>query len=241
VTTHSPRLSRRVRVLSLGGLAVAVFTLGVAACTSDTERLADRSEEAAAAEDPQVPTSLADPLDPVLTTQPETHLTSISDLPDPSATAVSTSGPVAPAGNVDETVPEMSEATAPAVGLTDTADFGGQVTATITQVSAVQATATLPGEISGPAISATVEISNGSADTIGVDTVTVTLTDGAGNPASPISGDATPLQGVVAPGASAAGTYLFTVPPDQRNPVTITVNYSAGAPTLAFLGEVSGG
>jgi hypothetical protein len=34
---------------------------------------------------------------------------------------------------------------------------------------------------------------------------------------------------------------VFTVPADQRNPVTVTVNYSTGAPTLVFTGQVSGG
>jgi hypothetical protein len=139
-------------------------------------------------------------------------------------------------------VPEVPVTTAPAVALTDTADFGGQVSARISQVSAIQASATLPGEIAGPAVAVTVEITNGSSAAIGLDTVTVTLADAGGTPATTISSDpAAPLQGALEPGAAKSGTYVFTVPADQRNPVTVTVNYSTGAPTLVFTGQVSSG
>ena len=68
------------------------------------------------------------------------------------------------------------------------------------------------------------------------------MTDAAGNPAGPIAADpSAPLSGVLDPGATKSGTYVFTVPADQRNPVTVTVNYSAGAPTLVFTGQVAGG
>lgn len=239
---------RTLRAAGLG-VVVAFLAFGIAACTSDTERLSDRTGETPAAaaadgtESPEAvpPADMADPADPTISTAPETNMTSIPDLPDPSLTAVSTSGPVTSAGDIDQQVPEVPVTLAPPVALTDTADFGGQVTARISEVKAVQATATLPGEISGPAIAVTVDITNGSADRIGADSVTVTLADAAGNPAVPIDDNAAPLTGVVEPGASASGTYVFTVPADQRNPVTVTVNYSAGAPTLVFTGPVAGG
>lgn len=251
--TVTPR--RGLRTAAMGGLVAACLAFGVAACSSDTERLADRSETTAT---PTVlsidaplnagPTedgdgSVVGSAEPLVTgPDTETNMTALTDLPDPSATAVSTAGPIEPVGNVDQTVAAVEETLAPPVGLTDTADFGGQVSARITSVEAVQGTATLPGEISGPAVRVTIRIDNGSADTIGVDTVTVALADAAGDPASSISAqDATPLNGVVLPGEAASGTYLFTVPTDQRNPVTVTVSYSTAAPTLVFTGAVSGG
>ena len=108
------------------------------------------------------------PAEPLTTGTPtNTQMTALTDLPDPAP--VSTAGPIAPAGNIDQIVPEVPVTTAPAVALTDTADFGGQVVARIAQVTAVQATATLPGEISGPAVAVTVEITNSSAQAIGLD------------------------------------------------------------------------
>ena len=253
---------RGVRAAALGGLLAASLAFGLAACSSG-----DRAGTDPAAADPAsstplvqsvdaplnaVPTSGQDPADgtalgadapaePLTTGTPsQTQMTELTDLPAPAP--VSTAGPIAPAGNIDQIVPEAPVTTAPAVGLTDTADFGDRVTARITQVAAVQATATLPGEVSGPAVAVTVEITNSSAETVGLDSVTLTLTDAAGNPASPIAADpSTPLSGVLAAGAAATGTYVFTVPADQRNPVTVTVSYSSGAPTLVFSGQVSGG
>lgn len=252
---------RGARVAALGGLLAACLAFGLAACSSG-----DRSDPAQAASDqtsatsPLVqtvdaplnaaPTSGQDPADatgaeappePLTTGTPtQTQMTALTDLPDP--VAVSTAGPIAPAGNIDQIVAEVPVTTAPAVGLTDPADFGGQVSARIAQVNGVQATATLPGEVSGPAVAVTVEITNSSAQAIGLDSVTVTLSDTAGNPASPISADpSAPLSGVLDAGAAKSGTYVFTVPTDQRNPISVTVTYSSGAPTLVFTGQVAGG
>jgi hypothetical protein len=254
---------RGVRAAALGGLLAACLALGLAACGSGDQAVPDQAAaDQASGTTPLVqsvdaplnaaPTSGQDPADatapgadapaePVTTGTPtETQMTALTDLPDP--VPVSTAGPIAPAGNIDQIVPEAPVSTAPPVGLTDTADFGGQVSARIAQVNAVQATATLPGEVSGPAVAVTLEITNSSAQAIGLDSVTATLTDAAGNPASPIAADpSAPLSGVLDPGATNSGTYVFTVPADQRNPVTVTVNYSAGAPTLVFTGQVAGG
>jgi len=51
---------------------------------------------------------------------------------------------------------------APAIGLTDTGDFGGSITATLAQVNPVKA-APIVGASEESAISVTIEISNGSA------------------------------------------------------------------------------
>ena len=58
---------------------------------------------------------------------------------------------------------------------------------------------------------------------------------------STVSGSTGELSGALAAAGSAKGMYVFTVPADARNPVTVTVNYSSGAPTLVFTGAVSGG
>ena len=45
---------------------------------------------------------------------------------------------------------------------------------------------------------------------------------------------------MVVEGGNAAATYVFAVPNDARNPVTITIAHSPSAPTLSFAGEVAG-
>ena len=259
-TTTRRRPSRRGLLAGAAAGLTAACLFGVAACGSGgTDDQADQTTSTTPAvvsvQAPlnAVPTSGQDsadatdpgagaPADPLVTGTPTPPPTAADSSNGPTQPPVSTAGPIEPAGNIDQMVPEVPVTTAPAVALTDTADFGGQVSARISQVSAIQASATLPGEIAGPAVAVTVEITNGSSAAIGLDTVTVTLADAGGTPATTISSDpAAPLQGALEPGAAKSGTYVFTVPADQRNPVMVTVNYSTGAPTLVFTGQVSGG
>ena len=131
---------------------------------------------------------------------------------------------------------------APAIDIGSTGDFGGGVTAKITQITPIQATASLPGDLEGPAIAVTIEIDNSASTAIGLTGVTVGVTDSAGASAPMSSGNAAePFAGMLVEGGKATGTYVFTVPPETRNPVTITVGYSPSSPTLVFAGEVAAG
>lgn len=130
---------------------------------------------------------------------------------------------------------------APSIGLGDTGDFGGSVTAKITQITPVQATGTRPGEASGPGVAVTFEIDNGSAAPIGLGSVAVNMTDSAGDLAPNINDiTAAPFAGMAVEGGKAQATYVFAVPNDARNPVTITLAYSPSSPTLSFAGEIAG-
>ena len=249
---------------TLGAAMAAALAFGTVACSSQTADQAaetptvltisaplnavptdtDSTDQPAAGADTATGTDAAAPTElPEPTTGPayagDTALPSETETP--TAPPVSTAGPIAPAGNIEEMVAEVPVTTAPPVALTDTADFGGKVTAKIAEISPTQATATLPGEVSGPAVAVTVEVDNGSADTIGLDSVTVTLTDSAGNAASTVTGSTGALSGALGAAESAKGMYVFSVPADARNPVTVTVTYSSGAPTLVFTGAVAGG
>ena len=158
--------------------------------------------------------------------------------PTTTAPAVSTSGPVPTSGDINQSVPEVQLTTNAPVPLDGTADFGGSVTAKLTEVNAIDATARVPGELSGPALAVTVEIENSSADPIGLDNVTVNLDTAGGTPASPVTSDpAAPLSGTLMPGETRTGVYVFTVPTGSRADVGITVLYSTGAPIVLFSGD----
>lgn len=159
---------------------------------------------------------------------------------DPTTTAapVSTSGPVPSTGDINQEVPAVELGTNAPVALDGTADFGGDVTATLADVRAVDATARVPGEISGPALAVTVQIQNSSADPIGLDNVTVNLDTRDGSPASAVTTEpAAPLSGVLLPGETRSGVYVFTVPAESRAGVGITVLYSTGSPIVLFQGD----
>jgi len=58
-------------------------------------------------------------------------------------------------------------------------------------------------------------------------------------PASPLDDPSRqPFAGMVQPGESGEGIYVFSVPDDARDSVTIDVGYQAGAPLLLFTGPV---
>jgi hypothetical protein len=126
------------------------------------------------------------------------------------------------------------------VDLEDEADFGDGVTARVTRVRAVDAKASGAGEISGPAVAFTIRLENGTAKRLRLDTVNVTMVYGeADTPAIPVVGDrrARPLSGVLKPDDARSGVYIFTVPEDMREDVTLTVSHASLSPIVAFRGS----
>lgn len=149
-----------------------------------------------------------------------------------------------------DTTPAPGDAAAPAPGELPTAepvdiaaeaDFGTGVTAEITAVEAIEAEGRGLGERSGPALAFSLEVTNGSGEPVDMDTVTVNLADAKGAPAPPLSGPpAAPFARTVEPGATAVGTYVFLVPPDSRDQVTLEVSYSTDASVVVFAGDPDG-
>jgi hypothetical protein len=157
----------------------------------------------------------------------------------PSTTAAPTSaapGPTGPAVNADELPPALAP-----VPLDGTADGGDGVTATLPRIEAIQGTAVGPGNVAGPALRVTVRIQNGSAEPLSVDGVAVNLYLGEElAPANPLDDPSQQaFTGRVQPGESADGVYVFTVPTDRRDAVTVEVGYGPGVPFLRWSGPVS--
>ena len=167
-----------------------------------------------------------------------------SDDDEPLAGEVRTAGtdPVAAEGSDDAEPPAGAEPgtdVAEPVPLSGTADFGDGVTATVSAIEPVTAEASLPGEVGGPGVAITVEITNGSAGAVDLDAVTVDLTDASGASATPITPpEPEELSGSVAPGESAQGRYVFSLPTDDRAGATLRVSYSADAPSVLFTGDL---
>lgn len=141
-------------------------------------------------------------------------------------------------GNVSQTVPSATVVTAAPVSLSATASFGGKITASIVKVTPFDATAQGAGEVSGPAVSVTVRISNGSAKPVDLSGVVVNLADKAGSPSSPMLGSpASALIGSVKPGGTSDGVYVFSLAKSHINPISVSVSVSTGAPIVLFVGD----
>jgi hypothetical protein len=144
--------------------------------------------------------------------------------------------PTGPTDDADTLPPSL-----PAVGLDQPAAVGNGITAVVSSLEAIDGTAQGPGNVTGPALRATLRITNGTADPVSLDAVAVDLATGPDlSPASPLDDPSRdPFSGTVAPGETAEGVYVFTVPVDDRAAVTLSVGYQAGAPFLVFTGPAA--
>jgi len=220
----SSRVSRR-RLLLAGTLVLVVVALVVLGLVTGRNGDGDRGAQAVA----------------------ETSAAQTSGAP-PSATAVAPStsatppavssapAPTTPTAVGDELPPSL-----PPVALTDTAAVDGAVAAELTDVRAIEGEGTGPGNVAGPAVAVTVRLTNGTAEELSLDGAVVSLTyTSDARPASPLDDpSAAPLSGALAPGSSAEGVYVFSVPADQRDVVSVAIGYQAGAPYLVFTGSVA--
>jgi hypothetical protein len=213
--THEDTAPGRSRTAWLGLLALAVVAAVVAGLIAVLGP-ADADDDAAAGGTPP-PTS---PSTSAAAGAPE----------QPPATA---SAPPAVASQVEGVPPALEP-----VGLGDAVVAAPGITAEVSSVSALQASATGPGNVAGPALAVTVRITNGSDAPVELDELEVSLSYTAEEwSASPVNdGAVSPLRGMLAAGRTAEGTYVFSVPSDQRDVVTVTVGLAAGAPLLVFTG-----
>jgi len=161
-----------------------------------------------------------------------TPSTSATPAPSPSSTAAA--GDPAPG---DSPEPLLGEPVAADVPRDATADFGDRVTAALAGTTPFTAEGSQVGEVSGPAVRVTVRITNGSGAPIELDAVTVNAYYGAGStPAPPFGSDAssTPFSGTLAPGASADGSYAFSVPEADQGTLVVSVGRVPGQPIVVF-------
>ena len=95
-----------------------------------------------------------------------------------------------------------------------------------------------PGELSGNAVVLGLRLTNGTSKTVDLGNVVVNVTQANGNPASQItSSPAKALPTTAKSGATANGVFVFTVPKNQRNPITVSVTLSADTTVAVFKGK----
>ena len=164
--------------------------------------------------------------------------------PSPSAPVTEIALPTDAPVHVPQTVladaPQLPANLAP-VALAQTSAYSNGVSARLVTIGTFDSEAHTPGELSGPALAVTVELTNDGDAAVAVDTVGVNLYYGAeGTPAVRLrDGSTTPMRGRLAPGDSVTATYSFSVPADGRDVVTVAVSFAAGDGTALFSGPVS--
>ena len=222
-STMTDRTRRRWLTAVIAVVVVTGATVGIAAALGRTSTVAMPTESAAVSQSGAATNQTQAP-------------SATSPSPFPSVTPTPVPAPAYPSAPQPVT---GTTATAAPVPLSQPADFGTGVTATISGMTAVQGEASRPGDVAGPAVQVSIRLHNGSDRPLSLQGVVVDLTYGAdATPALSLSGPGVSELSWhdVAAGGDQVGTYVFAVPLDQRSSVQVAVNYSVAAPTVVFTG-----
>ncbi|MGC5077588.1 hypothetical protein [Agrococcus sp. DT81.2] len=195
------------------------------------------------------------------TAQPSSTLPASSPTPSPAAAPAGPApSPTAePAADLAPAAPTGSMVPAPGTA-TDTADgpleaaalpseaaelgepvaFDTGIRVEIVSLEPTEVAAETPGEVSGPALVVSVTASNDSAAPQSVDSAVVTVETADGEVGvGTTAGHPSPFAGVIQPGESVSGRYVFMLDPAAGREVTVSVNYAAGEPVAVFTGTYS--
>lgn len=125
-----------------------------------------------------------------------------------------------------------------AVGLKAEATSAPGVTARLARIDSVQATASLPGEIGGPALAITVKVKNQTGKKLDLALGVVNAYYGPERtPAVSVASDGeVPFPASVGDGESAKGVYVFQIPEEAR-PVRVELDLGNGADVVVFKGR----
>jgi hypothetical protein len=146
-------------------------------------------------------------------------------------------GDAEPGDEVDPAAPEARETLDPApFGAEATPEPG--VTVTVPEVEEVTGEANVPGEVGGPALRFSVELTNGTGETLDLRTVAVNAYYGPDRaPATPLlkpGGRAFVPE--VAAGDSATAAFVFSVPPELQDEVVLEIDPGVESPIVIFTG-----
>jgi hypothetical protein len=150
----------------------------------------------------------------------------------PSPVLVTAGSPPPPGGTGE---PVVGITTLPPVPAGQPAPFGNGLVANVTHVDELMLEARGPGEVAGPGVGVTVELTNESADPVDLDGVVVNAYYGAGIPAS--ASDTAPAAaatGALPPGETRRGVYVFQIPHDDAASLVVEVNYN-GSPNVVLI------
>lgn len=239
--------SSRNRWLAAAALPLAVvpLTVLIAGCTPDAEPVPSPpvvvstpaptiSPEPSDASTTPSPSGVSPPATPSVTS-PTPSVTS----PTPSVTSPTrsvTSAAPTPSTPLESSVAPRPERSKTPVELDEPATTGG-LTTRLVSIRGIEAEARVPGEISGPALALTVEVTNRGTRAASLSDVLVNVLDADEAPGTELTGPpARPLPARVSAKAKVRGVYVFRVPENRRRPVTVTVSV-ADAPVLVFTGN----
>lgn len=216
------RSSRRRRQLGLAVLAVVLVAVVVVLVVQGSRDEGRAAPGAAPSSDPAATASTSGA--PTAATPP----------PGTAPQATDAGQAPVPAGVAD---PNEAPPSLPPVELDQSVPVRG-VTASLSDIEAFTGEAVGPGNVNGPALRVTVRLQNDTDADLPLDGVAVDLAYGADRtPASPLEDRSQrSFAGTLPAGEGAEGVYVFSVPADAGDDLTISVAHQAGVPIAVFAG-----
>lgn len=137
--------------------------------------------------------------------------------------------------------PDVLRPTAAPVAIDEPAEPEPQVEVRLTSIEAVEGEANIPGEVGGPSLRVTVTIDNATSAALDLTSAVVNLYYGADRlPAIDLlEPGKVDFPGNVRAGETASGTFVFLVPVDERDDVTVEFDLSSDSTVLLFAGPVA--
>lgn len=124
------------------------------------------------------------------------------------------------------------------VRLDGTARPGSGIMAELSSIRAIESSATVPGDVAGPALEVEVAITNDKQRPVDLTQTVVNLYYGAAaTPGEPNASGSTQIASSVAPGKTARATFVFRVPRDQRGRVTVELDMGVRHSVALFRGR----
>lgn len=202
-------------------IAVAALAFSLAACTSNGAGTG--SDGSPTADVPQLATEEPTPFETPFETEPEAVDVSLPKTVDPGKPQDIDGRQIFPAVELDDAVTEDKK----------------QVTVWLDGFTTVDDAGSLPGEVGGPAVQFDVFVHNGATEPLDLATLVVTAEYSKDRiPAEGVmTSETRPLVGTVEPDGTMKGTFVFVIPPAERDDVQINVDLVSDARIIAFQGK----
>jgi hypothetical protein len=158
--------------------------------------------------------------------------------PTDGSTGPATGPATSPAPSPTGEAPRPSAAPVP---LDEPAQSRPGVDVRLASIEKVEGVTTIPGEVGGPSLRVTVEVTNGTKAAVPLSAAVANLYFGPdSSPAiSLMEPGSKAMPATVAPGATATGVWVFNVPEDQRSQVVVEFDLAVDATVVLFSGAVS--
>ena len=137
--------------------------------------------------------------------------------------------------------PDVLRPTAAPVAIDEPAEPEPQVEVRLTSIEPVEGEANIPGEVGGPSLRVTVTIDNATSAALDLTSAVVNLYYGADRlPAIDLlEPGKVDFPGNVRAGETASGTFVFLVPVDERDDVTVEFDLASDSTVVLFAGPVA--